>query len=67
MLLMMPAEHNSHRNTTVLNSQQHSSHILSLKPNRNGAPLNKRLLAYPTPSSNGITAYKVLTILLEMT
>ena len=33
----------------------------------NGAPQNKRLLAYTMPSPNGITTYKVLTSLLEMT
>ena len=43
------------------------SHILSWKPNGNGAPQNKRLLAYTTPSPNGITPYKVLTSLFEMT
>ena len=33
----------------------------------NEAPQNKRLLACTMPSPNGITAYKVLTSLLEMT
>ena len=40
---------------------------LSQKPNGNGVPLNKRLLAYTMPSPNGTTTYKVLTSLLEMT
>ena len=40
---------------------------LSQDHNGNGAPLNKRLLAYTMASPNGITTYKVLTSLLETT
>ena len=38
-----------------------------METNGNGAPQNKKLLAHTMPSPNGITTYKVLTSLSEMT
>ena len=66
-LQMMPAEHSSHKNTTVQNFQQHSYHTLSPKPNGNGVLLNKKPMVYIMPLPNGTTTYKALTSLLEMT
>ena len=38
-----------------------------METSRNGAPQNKKLLVHTTPSPNGITTYKALTSLSEMT
>ena len=54
-------EHNSTEFPVAFLSQ------LSWKPNGNGVPLNRRLLAYTTPSPNGPTTYKALTSLFKMT
>ena len=68
MLQMMPAEHNSsqeHNGTEIPSSIPFT--YFHRKPNGNGLLLNKKPMAYTTPSPNETTTYKALTLLLEMT